>query len=282
MKPAPFGYHRATSVEDAANLLSELDDAKILAGGQSLIPLMNFRLSTPAHLIDISNLPELNEIRVDDRSVTIGAAVTHTTLLKTSQVASELPLLVDAEKLIAHEVIRNRGTVCGSLAHADPAGEMTAVIRVLNGAVRTSSVEGERVIQAVDLFEGPLQSSLTETEIIVEAIFPKLGRNSASSFREVARRHGDYAVAGAVSVVDYDNARSIESARTAFLSVGPVPILISFDELLIEAKTSDIEHDEIYEFVSSQLNPQNDIHASADYRRHLAAELAWESLKACV
>ncbi|HIF65270.1 MAG TPA: xanthine dehydrogenase family protein subunit M [Acidimicrobiia bacterium] len=282
MKPAPFGYHRATSVEDAANLLSELDDAKILAGGQSLIPLMNFRLSTPAHLIDISNLPELNEIRVDDRSVTIGAAVTHTTLLKTSQVASELPLLVDAEKLIAHEVIRNRGTVCGSLAHADPAGEMTAVIRVLNGAVRTSSVEGERVIQAVDLFEGPLQSSLTETEIIVEAIFPKLGRNSASSFREVARRHGDYAVAGAVSVVDYDNARSIESARTAFLSVGPVPILISFDELLVDAKTSDLGHDEIYEFVSSQLNPQNDIHASADYRRHLAAELAWESLKACV
>jgi carbon-monoxide dehydrogenase medium subunit len=282
VKPAPFGYHRATSVEDAANLLSELDDAKILAGGQSLIPLMNFRLSTPAHLIDISNLPELNEIRVDDRSVTIGAAVTHTTLLKTSQVASELPLLVDAEKLIAHEVIRNRGTVCGSLAHADPAGEMTAVIRVLNGAVRTSSVEGERVIQAVDLFEGPLQSSLTETEIIVEAIFPKLGRNSASSFREVARRHGDYAVAGAVSVVDYDNARSIESARTAFLSVGPVPILISFDELLVDAKTSDLGHDEIYEFVSSQLNPQNDIHASADYRRHLAAELAWESLKACV
>ncbi len=282
MKPAPFDYHRATSVEDATKLLSELDDAKILAGGQSLIPLMNFRLSTPAHLIDISNLPELNKIKVDDRSVRIGAAVTHTTLLNTKQVASELPLLVDAEKFVAHEVIRNRGTVCGSLAHADPAGEMTAVIRVLDGAVRASSAEGERVIQAVDLFDGPLQSSLTETEVIVEAIFPKLGRNSASSFREVARRHGDYAVAGAVSVVDYDDARSIESARTAFLSVGPVPILISFDELLVEAKTSDIGHDEIYEFVSSQLNPQDDIHASADYRRHLAAELAWESLKACV
>ena len=282
MKPAPFDYHRATSVEDATTLLSELDDAKILAGGQSLIPLMNFRLSTPAHLIDISNLSELNKIKVDDRSVRIGAAVTHTTLLNTNQVASELPLLVDAEKFVAHEVIRNRGTVCGSLAHADPAGEMTAVIRVLDGAVRASSAEGERVIQAVDLFDGPLQSSLTETEVIVEAIFPKLGRNSASAFREVARRHGDYAVAGAVSVVDYDDARSIESARTAFLSVGPVPILISFDELLIEAKTSDIEHDEIYEFVSSQLNPQDDVHASADYRRHLAAELAWESLKACV
>jgi carbon-monoxide dehydrogenase medium subunit len=158
---------------------------------------------------------------------------------------------------------------------------MTAVIRVLDGAVRTSSVEGDRVIQAVDLFDGPLQSSLTETEVIVEAIFPKLGRNSASSFREVARRHGDYAVAGAVSVVDYDDERSIKSARTAFLSVGPVPILINFDELLVEAKTSDMEHDEIYEFVSSQLDPQDDVHASADYRRHLAAELAWQSLKAC-
>ena len=282
MKPASFDYHRATSVEDATQLLSELQDAKILAGGQSLIPLMNFRLSTPPHLIDISNLPELSEIKVDDRSVRVGAAVTHTTLLKTQRVALELPLLVDAEKLVAHEVIRNRGTVCGSLAHADPAGEMTAVIRVLDGAVRTSSVEGERTIQAVDLFEGPLQSSLKENEIIVEAIFPKLGKNSSSSFREVARRHGDYAVAGAVSVVDYDDARSIASARTAFLSVGPVPILISFDQLLAKAKISDIDHDEIYEFVSAQLNPQADVHASADYRRHLAAELAWESLKACV
>lgn len=281
MKPAAFNYHRATSVDHAIRLLEELDDAKILAGGQSLIPLMNFRLATPAHLIDISNLPELGEVTIDEHSVRVGAAVTHTELLQHEQVASELPLLVQAEKLIAHEVIRNRGTVCGSLAHADPAGEMTAVIRVLGGAVRTSSVDGERIIQAPDLFEGPLQSSLKENEMIVEAIFPKLGPNSASSFREIARRHGDYAVAGAVSVVEYDDAQSIESARTAFLSVGPTPILISFDERLAGTKITDIDHDEIYEFVSSQINPQDDVQASGDYRRHLAAELAWESLKAC-
>ena len=282
MKPAAFNYHRATSVDHATKLLAELEDAKILAGGQSLIPLMNFRLATPAHLIDISNLPELSEVAFDEHSVQVGAAVTHTQLLQHEQVASELPLLVEAEKFIAHEVIRNRGTVCGSLAHADPAGEMTAVLRVLNGAVRTSSVDGERIIQAADLFEGPLQSSLKENEVIVEAIFPKLGPNSTSSFREIARRHGDYAVAGAVSVVEYDDAETIESARTALLSVGPTPILVSFDERVTGTRISDIDHDEIYEFVSSQINPQDDVQASGDYRRHLAAELAWESLKACV
>ncbi len=282
MKPAPFNYHRATSVKDATQLLADLDDAKILAGGQSLIPLMNFRLATPVHLIDISRLPELAEIKIEEDAVEIGAAVTHSQVLHNEGVGAQLSLLVEAERLVAHEVIRNKGTLCGSLAHADPAGEMTAVICVLGGTVQTSSVAGERIIQAADLFEGPLQSSLREDEMIVSATFPKLSKSAVTSFREVARRHGDYAVAGAVSVVEYDDNEVVTSARAAFLSVGPVPTVVSFDELLTGNKISDVGHDEVYEFLSSRLNPHGDLQTSADYRRHLGAEMGWKSLEACI
>ena len=282
MKPSPFSYHPAASVDEAAQLLYELEDAKILAGGQSLIPLMNFRLASPTHLIDISGLAELSEIKVSETEVEIGASVTHSQVLQSEQAGSALPLLVEAEKLIAHEVIRNRGTLCGSLAHADPAGEMTAVISVLNGRVDTASVSGGRTIEATDLFEGPLQSSLREDELIVSATFPKLGPRTVSSFREVARRHGDYAVAGAVSGVEYDNNDQVQSARAAFLSVGPVPTVVSFDDLLRGTRIEDVGHSEIYNFLSSQLEPHGDLQASADYRRHLAAEMGWASLEACI
>ena len=167
MKPSPFNYYCPASVDEAVQLLSDLEDAKILAGGQSLIPLMNFRLAAPEHLIDISGLAELSEIKVDPDEVEIGASVTHSQVLQSEQIGSELPLLWEAEKLVAHEVIRNRGTLCGSLAHADPAGEMTAVLSVLRGKVQTASVSGGRTIQAMDLFEGPLQSSLRDDELIV-------------------------------------------------------------------------------------------------------------------
>lgn len=282
MKPSPFNYHRATSVDEATELLADLEDAKILAGGQSLIPLMNFRLATPAHLIDISGLTELGGIRSNENEVEIGASVTHSQVLQSEEVGLELPLLVEAERLVAHEVIRNRGTLCGSLAHADPAGEMTALISVLGGTVQTASVSGGRTIQATDLFDGPLQSSLGEDEIIISASFPKLGAKTVGSFREVARRHGDYAVAGAVSVVEYDDNERVNSARAAFLSVGPVPVLVSFDDLLSGNRIEDVGHDEVYNFLNSQLNPHGDLQTSADYRRHLAAEMGWASLEACV
>ena len=281
MKPSPFNYYCPASVDEAVQLLSDLEDAKILAGGQSLIPLMNFRLATPEHLIDISGLAELSEIKVDPDEVEIGASVTHSQVLQSEQIGSQLPLLWEAEKLVAHEVIRNRGTLCGSLAHADPAGEMTAVLSVLRGKVQTASVSGGRTIEATDLFEGPLQSSLRDDELIVSATFPTLGPNAVSSFREVARRHGDYAVAGAVSVVEYDDNSLVCSAQAAFLSVGPVPTLISLDDLLVGHRIEDVGYTEIYNFLSSQLDPHGDLQTSADYRRHLAAEMGWASLEAC-
>ena len=281
MKPSPFNYYCPASVDEAVQLLSDLEDAKILAGGQSLIPLMNFRLATPEHLIDISGLAELSEIKVDPDEVEIGASVTHSQVLQSEQIGSQLPLLWEAEKLVAHEVIRNRGTLCGSLAHADPAGEMTAVLSVLGGKVQTASVSGGRTIEAMDLFEGPLQSSLRDDELIVSATFPTLGPNTVSSFREVARRHGDYAVAGAVSVVEYDDNNLVCSAHAAFLSVGPVPTLISFDDLLVGHRIEDVGYTEIYNFLSSQLDPHGDLQTSAGYRRHLAAEMGWASLEAC-
>ena len=202
MKPVSFDYHRPQTVTEAVAMLDELYDAKVLAGGQSLVPLMNFRLAAPANLIDISRLEELARIEVSPDAVLVGAAVTHSELHDHSPAAEAVPLLREAESLIAHEVIRNRGTVCGSLAHADPSGELTAVLMLLGGSVQAVSVDGTRVIAGVDLFEGPLQSSLAENELIVEAVFPRPGASTATAFREVTRRHGDYAVCGVAVAVD--------------------------------------------------------------------------------
>lgn len=282
MKPAPFEYHRPSTVAEAVGLLDQLDDAKVLAGGQSLVPLMNYRLATPAHLVDVSRLPELGRIDVTDDAVVVGAAVTHTELHDNEPAAQAIPLLREAESLIAHEVVRNRGTVCGSLAHADPSGELTAVLTLLDGEVRCVSVDGERVIAAVDLFEGPLQSSIEEHELIVAATFPRLPATTRTAFREVARRHGDYAVCGVAAAVDHGAADAIAGARAAFISMAPIPLVVDLTPVVGGRRRSDIDRGEVYEFVVARVEPAADIHASADYRRHLAGVLVCQALEAAL
>ena len=280
MKPVAFDYHRPETVAAAVALLDELDEAKVLAGGQSLVPLMNYRLAAPAHLIDVSRLAELRTIDVSADAVTVGAAVSHSELYDHDGAAEALPLLREAEGLIAHEVIRNRGTVCGSLAHADPSGELTAVLTLLEGTVRVVSTSGERTIAAVDLFEGPLQSSLAENELMVAAVFPRLSASTATAFREVARRHGDYAVCGVAIAVDRDEAGAITSARASFISVAPTPLVIDLAEVIGGRRPSEIDKREIYDFVVSRVDPSGDIHATADYRRHIAGVLVGQALEA--
>ncbi len=279
MKPVSFDYHRPETVDAAVGLLDSLDDAKVLAGGQSLVPLMNYRLAAPAHLVDVSQLSELRHIEVTADAVVVGAGVTHSELHDHDAAAGAIPLLREAEALIAHEVIRNRGTVCGSLAHADPSGELTAVLTLLGGTVQARCVDGDRTITANDLFEGPLQSSLAENELIVTVSFPRPSPSTTTAFREVARRHGDYAVCGVAIAVDRTEDGIITEANAAFISVAPTPLIVDLAEVLGGRTRTEIDKGEVYEFVTARVDPSHDIHATADYRRHIAGVLVCEALE---
>ena len=278
MKPVPFDYHRPGTVAEAVALLDRLDDAKVLAGGQSLVPLMNFRLAAPANLVDVSGIGELRRIEVAPDAVVVGAAATHSDLFHHDGAADAVPLLRDAERLIAHEVIRNRGTVCGSLAHADPSGELTAVLALLDGSVTARSVAGDRVITAADLFVGPLQSSLEENELLIEASFPRPPASTATAIREVARRHGDYAVCGVAAAVDRAASGEITGARAAFISLAPTPLVVDLAAIVGGRDPSEVDRGDVYDFVVERVDPADDVHATADYRRHLAGVLAGQVL----
>ena len=281
MKPVAFEYHRPESVAEVVELLDDLEDVKVLAGGQSLVPLMNFRLAAPANLIDISRLGELGHLAVDEAEVVVGAAVTHSQLLGSIEATTAIPLLAEAEHLVAHAVIRNRGTVCGSLAHADPSGELTAVLALLGGSVLAVSAQGERMIEAADLFVGPLQSSLAENELLVEAHFPRLPATATSAIREVARRSGDYAVCGVAVTVDRPDGETIGSAKAAFISVAATPHLIDLDEAVMGRTIDEVDAGDLYDLVSAQLDPSDDIHGTAAYRRHLGGVLVGQAVAAC-
>jgi aerobic carbon-monoxide dehydrogenase medium subunit len=196
LKPAQFEYHSPASVAEAVSLLGSLEEAKILAGGQSLIPLLNFRLARPAHLVDINGLEELNRVYERDGGLAVGATVRQADAEAHPLAASRCLLLPLALKLVAHPVIRNRGTVCGSLAHADPASELCATLLALDGRVIARSERGEREIRSDDFFRGPMDSALEPDELVVEAWFPTTPGPIAIA--EEARRHGDFAMAGAV------------------------------------------------------------------------------------
>ena len=265
---------------EALDLLATLDDAKVLAGGQSLVPLMNFRLAAPAHLVDISRLGELAAIVVDDEAVTVGAAVTHARLHAHDGAAAACPLLREALGLVAHEVIRNRGTVCGSLAHADPSGELTAVLAVLGGTVEARSTGGARRLGAAELFQGPLMNGLAEDELLVSASFPRIGPRTGTAFDEIARRHGDYAVAGAAARVSVDGDGVVSEAAVVFISVGPVPVVVDLSEPVVGQPAGTVDPAAVYDHVVERVDPREDIHATAEYRRHLAGVTATRAIAA--
>jgi aerobic carbon-monoxide dehydrogenase medium subunit len=280
MKPPPFVYHRPSSVEEATRLLADLaDEAKVVAGGQSLVPLLNFRLAAPGHLVDINDIAGLDHLDSTDGAVEIGATVRDTRLLREPAVAAVHPLLVEATEWIAHPVIRNRGTVCGSLAHADPAAELPAVLALLDGSVeavawRRGALTSRRV-SAADLFVGPLQTTLDADELVVAATFPTLAAGTGWAIEELARRHGDFALAGVVLIVGVDGDGTPTSGRAAYLSCAPTPVVVDIGPALDAA---DARADGLYELVASSLDPTDDIHATAEYRRHLAATLTVRAL----
>jgi CO/xanthine dehydrogenase FAD-binding subunit len=276
MKPPPFVYHRPTSVEEATRLLAALgDEAKVVAGGQSLVPLLNFRLAAPAHLVDINGITGLDGLDRADGAVDVGATVRHSRLLREREVAAAHPLLVEATGWIAHPVIRNRGTVCGSLAHADPAAELPAVLALLGGGVeavawRSGSLMARR-LPAAELFAGPLQTTLEVDELVVAASFPTLAPGTGWAVDELARRHGDYALAGVVLTVTVDGDGKPASGRAAYLSCAPTPVVVDIGPALRGGGDAGLAT--VYDLVASSLDPTDDIHATAAYRRHLAATL---------
>ena len=258
MKPAPFAYHRPGSLAEALATLAGEPEAKVLAGGQSLVPLLSMRLASPAALVDINALPDLDGISVTVDGVRVGALVRHADLLASAEARAAQPLLALALAQVAHATIRNRGTTVGSLVHADAAAEMPMVLRLLGGTVEAASSIGSRTIHAEDLYVGPMESALRHDEIAVAATFPALPAGAGVAFEEIARRHGDYALVGVGAVADGD------SLRVGYVSVADVPTVVDL---------SGVSEADLGEAALAQLDPAGDIHATADYRAHLVRVL---------
>ena len=281
MKLPPFDYEAPETVAEAVDLLAEnLDEASVLAGGQSLIPLLALRLARPALLIDINGIDELSGVSAADGWVTIGAVTREHVAEESKVVAEAAPLLAAALPLIGHEAIRSRGTIGGSLAHADPAAELPAVARALDAEFVVRGPSGERVIPAAEWFEGYLTTSRRPAELLVEVRFPAARPGTGSSFHEVARRHGDFAMVGlATSLVLSGGV--ISEARLAFAGVSDVPVrAAAAEELLVGQSPSAELFDEAARRATEDLDPPGDLHGSPDYRKTVAAAVARRGLRA--
>jgi len=280
VKPAPFEYHRPRTVEEGTALLAKYgDEAKVLAGGQSLVPLMNMRLARPANLIDINRIESLAYIRDDGRALRIGALTRQRAAERAPLVAERCPLLRDALRLVGHAPIRNRGTIGGSIAHADPAAELTAILVALDGEVTARGPKGTRVIAARDLFVSYLRTSLDPRELLTEVRIPALPAGAGWSWMEIARRHGDFALAG-VGVVLAVRGRTIAEARIGLTGVGPTPVRAAEAErLLVGRSPSEDLWNAAAAAVRAAVTPDGDIHASAEYRTHVAGVLTQRALR---
>jgi aerobic carbon-monoxide dehydrogenase medium subunit len=283
MKLPPVDYQAPTTVSEAVGLLAEhQDEASVLAGGQSLIPLLALRLAQPALLIDINGVAELSGVSVTDGWVTIGAMTREYVAEESGTIADAVPLLAAALPLIGHEAIRSRGTVGGSLAHADPAAELPAVARALDAEFVVRGPSGERVVPAAEWFEGYLTTSRQPDELLTEVRFPAAGPGTGVSFQEVARRHGDFAMVGlATSVTLSDGV--ISDARLAFAGVSDVPARATgAEELLAGQRPSAELFDQAAHRAAGDLDPPSDLHGSADYRKKVAAALVRRGLREAV
>ena len=273
MKPAEFTYRRPGTLADALEAYAQAPDAKVLAGGQSLIPLLSMRLATVGELIDINGIPELSRIEVDHTGVRFGAIARHTELLEHAEVARVQPLIPAALAHVAHATIRNRGTTVGSIVHADAAGEMPAVFAMLGGRLTAQSVRGTWDISAPELFLGALETSLAEDEIATEVFLPALPPNHGVAFEEIARRHGDYALCAVGAIVGADPEGGVTSVRTGYVSVSDVPVAVDLSETFSDGRCSPENLAAAGEEALSHLEPASDVHATARYRAQLVRVL---------
>jgi carbon-monoxide dehydrogenase medium subunit len=284
MKPPPFTYHRPASLDEALELLAEHgDQAKVLAGGQSLLPLLSLRLAHPAHLVDINRLDgQLTRISDEDGALSIGALVRQRSAEAAPSVKQGCPLLTEALPLIGHTQIRNRGTVCGSLAHADPASELPAVILAMDAQmVAASRARGQRTIPADGFFSGFFTTALEPDELLIRVKLPAWPAGAGASFKEVARRHGDFALAGVAAVVQFaPDGQTCSDVRIASIGAGPAPVRGRSAEAVLRGQTfSPDAVSSAAQALGQEIDPASDVQASAAYRRHVTMVLARRALE---
>jgi carbon-monoxide dehydrogenase medium subunit len=266
LKPAPFAYAKARSVEDAIALLGEHAEARLLAGGQSLIATLNMRLSSPGLLVDINGVEPLKRISVRNGVVEIGALVRHAEAERSAEIAQHAPLIARALPHIAHPAIRNRGTIGGSIAFADPAAELPACLLALAGEVEIAGASGRRTVKADDFFKGLFETALGSRDVLTAIRIPAARADSRCGFAELARRHGDYALVGLAASARADG-KNLKDVRLAFFGVGSTPVRARNAEAALE------RGEDAAAALARDLDPPGDLHASAAARKHLAGVL---------
>lgn len=283
MKPAPFEYFAPTTVDEALACLTEYGyDAKVLAGGQSLVPMMNFRLAQPSVIVDINNIHELFYIRENEEGgLRIGAMARHNQVETNPLVADRAALIADAMPHIATVQVRSRGTFGGSIAHADPSAELAAVSVALEGSFLLRNQKGERWVPTNEFFVGLFTSVLEPDELLIEAKFPALPERTGCALVEVARRSHDFAIVGVAGVVTLDKNDRCQRARLVFFSVGDGPVVAHQAEEMLKGKelTPESIRAAAETAAKRDIDPGSDIHASAEYRRHLAGVLSFRALE---
>lgn len=283
MKPAPFEYVAPDSLDGALAAMQEHGfDAKPLAGGQSLVPVMNFRLAQPGVLVDLNGVSGLDGLwQANDGTLHFGSMVRQSRLEHHPLVAQHQPLLAEAMPHIAHPQIRNRGTIGGSLAHADPAAELPVIAVALNGRLKLQSAAGERWLAARHFYTGLFATAIADEELLVEIALPPLPARTGTAFTEMARRHGDYALAGVAAVVTVDESGVCTAARLVYLNAGEVPMVAeeAAQILVGERPSEEVWLATAVSASQNEIDPLGDIHATADYKRHLAKVLTVRALR---
>jgi len=286
MKPAPFDYYAPASVDEALDVLDSLGyGIKVLAGGQSLVPSMNFRLAVPPALLDLNNIADLAYIRAEsDGGVAIGAMTRDSDVEHSTLVAERFPMVVECMPFIAHPQIRNRGTFGGAIAHADPTAQLPAVCLALKARYLARRKDSERWIESDEFFLGPFTSSLEPEELLVEVVIPPMGPRSGSSYKQMARQAGAQALVGIATVVDLDDQGQCEDVRMVLLSVGETPLLAAAaaQKLIGQVPTEEAIQDAAVTAATEDVEPGGDIHCSPEFRRHLVEVLVVKSLTAAV
>ena len=280
MKPAPFNLFRPKSVDEALALLhSHGDDAKVLAGGQSLVPLMNFRLAQPQNLIDLNLVEGLDQIKFDDQTLSLGAMVRQRDVERSASIVERLPILREAIEQVGHPAIRNRGTVGGSLAHADPSAELPLLAVALDATFRLRSAQASRSVAAKDFYHGYLLTDIAPDELLVATDFHMPPADCGWCCTEIARRHGDFAIVAVAVLLDCRQDRTIDFARVAVGGAGPAPLRVAAaEEALVGERLGGEVFRRAGEIAAQAVEPPADIHASSGYRRHLTGVLVRRAL----
>jgi len=281
MKSAAFDYRDPHTLAEALAILSQYgEDAKVLAGGQSLVPMMNFRLARPAVIVDINRIPELAYILNTEEEICIGAMTRQAEVETDDRLKRNYPHLPDAIRYIAHPAIRNRGTIGGSLAHADPAAELAAVALCGEAEIKIRSQEQQRWVSSREFFQGPYATSLEPMEILEEIKFPRLSAAAETVFLELSRREGDFAMAAVAAVLELDGDGNCHQVRIALCGAGAVPYrAVGTEKILIGERLTSKVLTEAVSAVTEGLEPYNDVHASSEYREHLARVLTHRALE---